>query len=169
MTTESLEGRGPAATGRKRRDSMLWLVAGIFLAYILTNGIMLYVSMLLPPVLVSQTYYEDSRTFEGEQSAENASDAAGWRVATVTSSTAEITFRLTDRAGHAASGFSGLVNAYRPNDAGLDQTLAWKEDPAVPGQYRATFSRPHAGQWQIHLQLQRGGERLNHEIRWVAP
>ncbi|HEX7927144.1 MAG TPA: FixH family protein, partial [bacterium] len=133
----------------KYRDTMVWLVAGIFAAYLVTNGIMLAFAMRSPPTLVSQTYYEDARAFEASRDAEEATTAAGWRVTAQSPTAREVVVQVTDRAGRPASGFSGDVSAYRPSDPGLDQPLAWTEDVAKPGQYRAIFARPHPGQWHI--------------------
>lgn len=169
MTMRSLSPGGPAPRSGRGRHAMLWLIAGVFAAYIVTNGVMVFVAMRSPPTLVSQSYYEDSRQYNAVQSAGQASAAAGWRVETATPEPARIVMRIQDRGGRAASGFSGEVSAYRPNDPALDQQLEWREDPGLPGQYEARFARPHAGLWRIHLVLRRGGERLNQELRIVTP
>jgi len=169
MTAQIAPPQDNPPRGGKRRDIMLWLVAGIFVAYIATNGVMLLLAMRTPPSLVSKSYYEDTRTFDAEQKAQRSSDAAGWHVAAEAVSTADVIVKLQDRSGRPASGFSGDVSAYRPSDPTLDQPLAWREDTATPGQYRARFSRPRLGQWHIHLKLRRGGERLDHEFRIDTP
>jgi len=165
MTVQLVPPQDNPGRSGKRRDVMLWLVAGIFAAYLATNGVMLLLAMRTPPSLVSKSYYEDTRTFEAEQNAQLKSDAAGWRVAAQAASAAELIVKLQDRSGRPASGFSGEVSAYRPSDPALDQPLVWSEDAATLGQYRARFSRPRQGQWHIHLKLRRGGERLDHEFR----
>jgi nitrogen fixation protein FixH len=169
MTAQIVPPRVGTPRGGKRPDVMLWLVGGIVAAYVATNAVMLLFALRSPPVLVSQSYYEDSRTYDAGQNAQRASAEAGWQVAAQPASTGELVVRLQDRAGRPASGFSGTVSAYRPSDAALDQGLAWSEDAATPGQYRARFARPQAGPWQIHLRLRRGGERLDHEFRVDAP
>jgi nitrogen fixation protein FixH len=169
MTMHTLRPGGAPPPAGRRRNPMVALIAGVFAAYIVTNGIMLFVAMRSPPTLVSKSYYEDSRRYDAVQSAEQASQAAGWRVEALPPAPAEVVLRILDRAGRPASGFSGAVTAYRPNDPALDQALAWSEDPRSPGQYQAAFARPHAGQWRIHLALRRGGERLDHDLRIVCP
>ncbi len=169
MTPRSASPGGPAPRAGRPRNVVLWLVAGVFAAYILTNGIMLVVAMRSPPTLVSQSYYEDSRQYDAVQSAGQASQAAGWRVEAAAPERGRVVVRIQDRAGRPASGFAGQVSAYRPSDPALDQQLQWQEDPGSPGQYLAAFARPHAGLWQIHLALRRGGERVNQELRIVSP
>lgn len=168
MTMPIATPEGDAAPAGKQRHTMVLLIVGIFAAYLVTEGAMLFVAIETPPSLVSNSYYDDSRTFSQEERAQETSDTK-WQVSGNPVSTAEVHVRLEDRQGHAASGFSGVVSAYRPNDATLDQTLGWQEDTARPGEYRAVFSRPHAGQWQLHLLLRRGGEHIDHEFRIVAP
>ena len=169
MTTPTLSAAPPPAQPGRRSGTMLWLVVGIFAAYLLTNGIMFYVASKSPPLLVSPNYYEESRYYDEEHNAEEASDSAGWLVNPVAATHDDLVIRLTDRAGRAASGFAGTASAYRPNDPALDQDLALREDSALPGQYHAHFGRPHAGQWQIHVKLRRGGEHLDHEFRIATP
>jgi nitrogen fixation protein FixH len=148
---------------------LLWLLLGIAAGFVTINAVMLVYALHSPPVLVSVSYYEDSRRYGAVQAAEEAMGAAGWRVEVQPAPPAAVIVRLADRAGKPASGFTGQAQAYRPNDAALDQALAWSEEPDTPGSYRAQFARPRAGQWRIRLALRRGGERIDHEFRIVTP
>lgn len=159
----------PAVPAARGRNWMLWLVVGIFAAYLGTNGVMFWFASETPPLLVSKTYYEDSRRYDAVQNAEQATAAAGWRVQAEPAAPGELRVTITDRAGRPASGFSGEASAYRPNDAALDQPLSWSEEPAAPGHYRAHFAKPRAGQWQLKLALRRGGERIVEDMRVVTP
>lgn len=158
-----------AVSGIRRGGAMLWLLAGIAAGFVAINVVMLVYALRAPPVLVSASYYEDSRRYGAVQAAEEATGAAGWRVVAQAASPGELLVRLADRAGRPASGFGGDVLAYRPNDAELDQPLAWNEEPDTPGSYRARFARPRAGQWRVRLALRRGGERIDQEFRIVTP
>lgn len=164
------ESAAPSAS-RRRGDPILWLLVGIFAAYLAVHGLMMWLSLRDGPQLVTSDYYAQSRVYDKELAAQAASARTGWYVELdpVAAAPGEVALRIRDREQRPVSGLSGTISAYRPSDARLDQSLVWKEDAASPGLYRGRFVHPLEGLWQITLDLRRGGERFYEHIRYVAP
>jgi nitrogen fixation protein FixH len=150
---------------------MLLTLGGIALAFVLVNGIMLWVSLQGPPLLVTTGYYEQARRYDKDRAQRAAGAQAGWQIqaAPAAGDAATVDVRIAAGAGHPVAGLAGIATAYRPSDGRLDQALSWSADAATPGLYHARFARPAPGLWQVTLLLARGTERLDHTFRYVAP
>lgn len=165
----------PQAPGAPRpsrwRDGMLWLIASIVGLVVGGNAIMIWIAVAHEPNLVRSDYYDASKRVDSEQAARLASARLGWQVRpeAARSTHGAAALRIVDAAGRPVSGLAGRVAAYRPSDAALDQPLAWSEDGAEPGLYRAAFARPAGGLWHVTLDLQRGGQRLYLDVPLVLP
>jgi nitrogen fixation protein FixH len=152
------------------RDPIVLLVAGVVLAYLLTNGVMLWVSMRAPTDLVSADYYAQSKRVNERQAAERASLRAGWRLELVPQAVPDtLLLRVTSAGGAPVTGLTGAARAYRPSDARLDQPLALEPAAGEPGFYRLRFATPRAGLWEIELNLTGERDVLHERIRFVAP
>ncbi len=164
-----------AASGGPRpsrwRDGMLWLIASIAALVVGGNAVMIWIAVAGAPDLVRSDYYDASKRVDSEQAARLASDRLGWQVRPDAAHSAHGTaaLRILDAAGRPVSGLAGSVAAYRPSDAALDQPLAWSEDSAEAGLYRAAFARPAGGLWHVRLDVRRGGQRLYLDVPFVLP
>jgi nitrogen fixation protein FixH len=150
-------------------DPILLLVLGVIAMFVVTNGIMLWVSWRSEPELVQRDYYEASKRYDRVIAAKTQSAGTGWRVTVAAGGTGRIVVRVVDREGRPLAGLAGTARAYRPADPALDQVLAWAERAGTPGSYEAGFSQPVPGLWEITLDLERGGERFYRTFRHVAP
>jgi nitrogen fixation protein FixH len=164
---------GPRAPARRRWDAMLLLIGGIFLLFLLVNGVMLWVTLRYPAELVSASYYEDAKRYGEVMAAERASNATGWRVEMrqepAASGRDRIGLAVVDPQGRPVTGLSGAVHAYRPSNEALDQDLPLTERPDAPGRYAADFRKPQPGHWELTFELSRGSSRLLQKQDWVAP
>jgi nitrogen fixation protein FixH len=153
------------------RNEIVWLLVAIVAMVVGGNAVMVWIALRAEPNLVQPDYYEASKRVDSEQAARAASGRLGWRVAPVAElrGPASIAVRVTDAEGRPVRGLAGTAAAYRPSDAGLDQTLRWSEDGAQAGLYRAEFARPASGFWRITLDLRREGERLYQDFSLVTP
>jgi len=153
------------------RDPIVLLVAGIVLAYVLTNGVMLWVSLRGPSELVSSDYYAQSKRVNERQAAERESAQSGWRIAvnTAVSDKASLVFQVSDAAGKPLNDLAGAAQAYRPSDSDLDQQLLLEPLEGSPGVYRARFTDPRPGLWEISLALTGATGSVRERIRYVAP
>lgn len=151
---------------------MILLMGGIFLLFLLVNGVMLWVTLRYPAELVSATYYEDAKRYGQVMAAERASDATGWRVELLREPVASrdgIGLAVVDAQGRPVTGLTGAVHAYRPSNEALDQDLPLTERPDAPGRYAARFQKPQPGLWELTFDLSRGSSRLLQKTDWVAP
>jgi nitrogen fixation protein FixH len=173
MSADTATPLAPAAPLRpsRWRDGMLWLLGSIVALVLGVNAVMIWLALAYQPNLVRRDYYDASRLVDGEQAARLASARLGWQAGAdaARSRRDAAALRVLDAAGRPVSGLAGSVSAYRPSDAALDQPLAWQEDPAEPGLYRATFARPAAGLWRVELDVRRGAERLYLDLPIVLP
>ncbi|MBI3992831.1 MAG: FixH family protein [Candidatus Lambdaproteobacteria bacterium] len=132
----------------------LWVV-GVFALVLGMNAAMLWISLGARPSLVAPDYYERGVAYDGVIDAVARSRATGWLVTLEDAAGTDsgLALRVNDRAGAPVHGLRGLVEAYRPSDPTLDQTLPLSEDAAAPGRYRATFVHPARGLWRLTVSL----------------
>jgi nitrogen fixation protein FixH len=161
----------PGRRYRPWRDSMLLLIVGIFAVTIAVNVAMVWYAEADPPELVRADYYAASKDFDRDHEARLASARQGWQVSALEAPRSRDTLelRIADADGRPANGLAGKVSAYRASDEHLDQALAWSEDPAQPGLYRAVFLRPRQGLWRITLDVHSAGKRLYRDVSVVMP
>jgi len=171
MTGTPAPAQRPGAPRRWWRDGMAWLVVGIIALVVGGNAVMIWIAVDARPSLVRPDYYAASKQVDAERAARLASARLGWQVSEVPGLIQRDTLalRIADAAGHPVSGMAGSVSAYRPSSDKLDQSLAWSEDPAQPGLYRATFARPAQGLWRVTLDVKHEGKRLYQDLSVVMP
>ena len=162
---------GPPPRRSLWRDSMLWLIGSILVVTVGVNLTMVWFAEEEPPDLVRSDYYTAAKDYDADHAARLASARLGWQVSEVPGLIQRDTLalRIADAAGHPVSGMAGSVSAYRPSSDKLDQSLAWSEDPAQPGLYRATFARPAQGLWRVTLDVKHEGKRLYQDLSVVMP
>ena len=162
-------GGGNKAARRIRFDPILLLICGVILAFLGANGLMVWFATQSPATLVTEDYYEASKRWNAVMDSERASNATGWRVEPGAAQLSGLRLRIVDAAGRPVSGAAGQASAYRPDNAALDQSLAWREAPEGGGWYELRFARPSKGRWNITLNLRRGDDRFQKTLRHVAP
>ena len=170
MSQESTQTNPVSPRFRFLRHKILWLLVGIFIAYIGLNTVMFWVSLDGRPDLVSKDYYEKSKAYNEVTTQREASHRLGWQVRLIPSGTGQAPLALwvTDRGGASLPGLNGEVRAYRPSDASLDQTLTLTESPTEPGLYRTAPTSLRKGLWELSVRLARGDEVFIDTIRHVA-
>lgn len=104
--------------------------------------------------------YQAGFAYAREADAAHAQDALRWQVkASVhpSAGTTRIEIDARDAAGNALAGLHAIARLERPTDRRADQTIALQEDRS--GNFRGTAA-PIAGQWDLVIELSRGGERM---------
>ena len=132
----------------------LWVV-GVFALVLGMNAAMLWISLGARPRLVAPDYYQRGIAYQDVIDAGARSREAGWRVTVEAAGSAGsgLALRVSDAAGAPVSGLRGMVEAYRPADPALDQTLPLSADAGAPGLYRAVFAHPARGLWRLTVSL----------------
>jgi nitrogen fixation protein FixH len=153
------------------RNEIVWLLVGIVVLVLGVNIGMVWFALRHAPSLVQEDYYDASKRYDSEHAARLASERLGWTLGDVPAlrERGRFALRITDAQGRPVSGLAGSIQAYRPSNAALDQTLQWHEDPAQPGQYVADFARPASGLWRITVDLSLGAQRLYRDLTLVTP
>jgi len=104
--------------------------------------------------------YQAGLSYAREADAAQAQDALRWQVkASVhpSAATTRVEIDARDAEGHALSGLEAIARLERPTDRRADRTIALQEDGS--GHFRGTTA-PVAGQWDLVIELARGGERV---------
>ena len=149
---------------------ILWLLVGIFTTYIGLNTVMFWVSLDGRPDLVSEDYYERSKTYNEVATRREASRKLGWQVKLIpqAAATAPLTLWVVDRSGAPLTGLGGEVQAYRPSDAGMDQLLPLSESTTEPGLYRTAPANLQKGLWKLTVNLTGKADSFTETLRHVV-
>lgn len=144
-------------TGR----AVLFYLLGFFAFVFAVNGVMIKAATSTFAGLETGSSYKAGLQFKQEmQSAERQADMH-WRVDGKLSrdkaGDAVLDVTVRDDKGLAVAGLSGSARLAHPATARLDHTLAL--EPAGAGALRGATAAP-AGQWELILDLDRGGERV---------
>jgi len=139
-----------------------WAFGAFFLVVLIANGTMIYIGMTTWTGLVSTNYYEEGRTYNRNIAAAEAQAALGWQVTAEARLTqgfdGELTVDVRDRQGQPITDATVTARFIRPTSEGHDFSL----DLAATGEgsYRAAFTLPLTGLWDIHLDITRGDDRF---------
>jgi nitrogen fixation protein FixH len=104
--------------------------------------------------------YQAGLAYTRDADAAHAQDALGWKVkASVhpSAGTTRVEIDARDAAGLALTGLVGVARLERPTDRRADQTVVLREDGS--GRFRGSAA-PITGQWDLIIELSRGGERM---------
>ena len=119
-----------------------------------------------PHFAVPDDYYEQGRDWQAEMDRRAAAAALGWE-ADLEPGTLEggggVELRLLDADGLPVSGALGTLRAFQNAYPADVQELALTE--AAPGVYRAPVDLARTGVWRWQLQLKRGEEAWQADLR----
>ncbi len=152
------------ARAKERRGGhwIPWAFGAFFLVVLIANGTMVYIGMTTWTGLVSTNYYEEGRTYNRNIAAAEAQAALGWQVAAEARLTrgfeGALTVDVRDRRGRPIADASVTARFIRPTSEGSDFSVDLAA--AGDGRYRAAFTLPLTGLWDIHLDITRGDDRF---------
>ncbi|HFD16124.1 MAG TPA: hypothetical protein ENJ38_07465 [Rhodospirillales bacterium] len=139
-----------------------WAFGAFFLVVLIANGTMVYIGMTTWTGLVSENYYEEGRTYNRNIAAAEAQAALGWQLSIearlLGGFDGELTVELRDRDGRPITDAEVTARFVRPTSEGNDFSLALA--PAGQGRYRARFTLPLTGLWDVHVDATRGADRF---------
>ncbi|MHB2167116.1 FixH family protein [Alsobacter sp. R-9] len=126
------------------------------------NGYMMRVAVATFSGVQTETPYKMGLAYNTRIAAAQKQDALGWSVEgrLTRDGNGRAAFALTaaDKAGRPVDGLAGRLRLERPSDKRLDH----EADLAATGtgRYGATLDDVQSGQWDVIVELQRGGETV---------
>jgi nitrogen fixation protein FixH len=124
------------------------------------NGALIWYATASWPGLVTASPYDKGLTYNPNLEAAARQADLGWQTRFAARLTGtldgEATLDLRDRFGAPLAGAEVLATFERPIEEHLD--FAVPLQPAAPGTYRAGFTVPVPGAWNVHLTVRHGGE-----------
>lgn len=137
------------------------LLVGFFAVVIGVNGVMIHKAIATFGGLETDSSYRAGQLFEREVEMARAQDAQHWKVEAKVTAAADgntvLDIGARDAAGLPLAGMEASARFERPPDRRLDRAVAVSED--APGRFRGS-ARISSGQWDLVIELSRGGERL---------
>jgi nitrogen fixation protein FixH len=160
MTSTAKSGRGPERRKEVTGRTVLVCFVTFFAVVAGVNAIMVRAAVSTFGGVETESSYKAGLAFSREVAAARAQDERRWDVrATVTpaidAQQVEVTVR--DAAGRPLSGLAAIVRFNHPTDRRADVTQEVRE--IAPGRF-AGSAVPAAGQWDLVIELLRGGERV---------
>ena len=157
-------GSGRGTGGRPReltgRTVLVCLVA-FFAVVAGVNAIMMIFAITTFSGVETANSYQAGVAFAREEAAADAQQVRHWNIAAAlrpqTDGPTQIELTTRDRAGQPLTGLEATVALTHPNDRRRDRPVTMQA--AGPGRFQGTFT-PAAGQWDLVIDLTRGGERL---------
>ncbi len=143
------------------KRSLIPLAFFAFFGVVLSaNAAMVYIAVQSWTGLEYSGYYLKGLRHNDTLAAIDRQNARGWTsaVSVVARGHRRIDFTVTlqDRNGEALTGARAVASFRRPTHAGHDFRVTL--EPIGIGRYGRTVSLPLAGQWQVNVELDRGGE-----------
>ncbi|HXP74239.1 MAG TPA: FixH family protein [Stellaceae bacterium] len=137
-----------------------WTIAGLFLVVAMVNGALAYFALQSDPGLVSEHPFELGNGYNRVLDAGAAQDALGWRgvvhFAGTTGLKGQIVAELRDPSGAPLSGLSVKAAVVRPVEPLPQQDVVL--DASGQGTYSALVTLTRAGQWDVRVTAERGGD-----------
>ena len=172
-TPQQVDFRGTATGGlrdllrshlkvRKITGRMVFgLLVGFFAVVIGANGVLIHKAISTFGGLETESSYRAGQLFEREVERAKAQDAQHWqveaKVTTARDGNAALDIAARDAAGLPLIGMDANARFERPTDRRLDRPVAVSEE--APGRFRGG-AKVSSGQWDLVIELSRGGERL---------
>jgi len=144
-------------TGR----AVLVMLLAFFLVTSSVNGVMMMLAIRTMPGVSVKNAYEASQAFNAEAARIAAQDALGLQVEVARAglhSGGQFLLTVRDKEGNPATGLDGQLRIGRPVDQRFDVTLQLVAQGA--GRYAAALPDLSLGQWDLTLELTRGGASL---------
>jgi nitrogen fixation protein FixH len=141
------------------RFVLVCLIA-FFAVISLVNGIMIRAAVTTFGGVETASSYQAGLAYARESAAAEAQNAARWQVRASVDPLGEKTLvdvHARDAEGRPLAGLQATVRLAHPADRRADRPVAMVEEPV--GHFCGTVERL-AGQWDIVIDLSRGGERL---------
>jgi nitrogen fixation protein FixH len=137
-----------------------WLFV-LFLAVILAaNGTLIWIALRSWTGLATEHAYDKGLQYNRNLEAARRQAGLGWQprleVRMVEGFTAEAALHLADAAGAPLDGAAVTAGFARPTHGGSDFSVPLAPDG--PGRYRASFTLPFVGLWDVHLTIRRGDD-----------
>ena len=126
----------------------------------LVNGIMIRAAVTTFSGVETGSAYQAGQDFKYEAAAARAQQERHWQVrADVRPANGRTLIEIDarDAAGRPLAGLEATTQLQHPTDRRADQTVALSE--GTSGQFRGTAA-PLSGQWDVLIDLSRGGERV---------
>jgi nitrogen fixation protein FixH len=139
---------------------VLFCLIGFFGVVAAANAIMVRAAVSTFGGVETASSYQAGLSFAREAAAAQTQDELHWQVKAnvrLMGDNTLIEIDARDAAGLPLAGLNAVARLERPTDRRADQTIALRDD--APGQFRGT-SGPVAGQWDLVIELSRGGERV---------
>lgn len=136
------------------------LLVGFFAVVVGVNGIMIHEAISTFGGLETQSSYRAGQLFEREVRMAKAQEAQHWKVEAQVTPAGDGSAVLDIGAHDAAGlplGLDASARFERPTDRRLDRTVDLSEE--APGRFRGS-AKISSGQWDLVIELSRGGERL---------
>jgi nitrogen fixation protein FixH len=140
---------------------VLFCLVGFFAVVAAVNAVMMTVAIRTFSGVETANSYQAGVTFAREEAAANAQEARHWRVNAALKPMAgaptQIELAANDAANRPLAGLEAQTTLVHPNDRRRDHPVEMRADG--PGRFRGTLA-PLPGQWDLVIELSRGGERL---------
>jgi nitrogen fixation protein FixH len=157
-----LFGGGP---GRQPREltgrTVLFALVAFFAVVTAVNAVMMFAAVKTFSGVETVNAYQAGVSFAREEAAAEAQQSRHWKVAALlrpqSGGPTRIELSACDRADQPLSGLEAAVTLVHPNDARLDRPVTMQL--ASPGRFVGDVV-PAPGQWDLVIELSRGGERL---------
>jgi nitrogen fixation protein FixH len=152
----SAPGTGRRLTGR----TVLLILIGFFLIVSIANGVMIRAAVSTFSGVETGSAYQAGLAFERDVEDARAQDTRHWQVSVKVRRTGERTvveIDARDAAGRRLTGLEARARFSHPTDRRADRAVALSEDAS--GHFRGAVD-PVAGQWDVVIELSRGGERM---------
>jgi len=137
------------------------LLLGFFAIVVGVNAVMIHKAISTFGGLETESSYRAGQLFEREVAMAKAQEAQHWqveaKVTTARDGSAALDIATRDAAGLPLAGMDASAHFERPTDRRLDRPVAITEE--APGRFRGS-SKISSGQWDLVIELSRGGERL---------
>jgi nitrogen fixation protein FixH len=150
---------GGSALDAPRSLWIPWALGGIFLVFLIANGVMVYFAGRSWTGLETEGAYEKGLAYNDTIAAAEAQAALGWRVDVETgvanAREAWVEVRLEDRDGRPIAAQRVWVRLVRPTSEGHDRTASLT--PVGAGRYRGLIDLPLPGQWDLRVWIEHAG------------
>ena len=137
------------------------LLLGFFAIVVGVNAVMIHKAISTFGGLETESSYRAGQLFEREVERAKAQDAQHWqveaKVTTARDGNAALHIAARDAAGLPLIGMDANARFERPTDRRLDRPVAVSAE--APGRFRGG-AKVSSGQWDLVIELSRGGERL---------
>ncbi len=156
MSVDNTAGDGRRLTG----GTVLACLVTFFVIVAVVNGIMIRFAISTFGGLETSSSYQAGLTFKQDESEARAQEDRHWQVKAdlrAVGGNTLIEIDARDPAGNPLTGLEASALLQHPTDARHDRKIVLSEN--ATGHFRGTTD-PEPGQWDVMIELSRGGERL---------